>query len=239
MPNVNSSPRIRFFHIALRPPETKPSPSTAEPAPNPTRSSLDIFISCSTYRELTFISTSDSSPHVPCPPSPMHETRRLVEAASALSAFLQSRGVPHAFYGDALISLLAGQPLAAVRSFVVERQTFLTVCPPANLMHRARRESTSVPPRSRRSPLRGRFLNQLVALVRSVRSDFYLPLFRRPYLCFSLQSTRKIPPLHSPNRSRSCNAYSPTRTHSYPGFMMRSRSFLRGRRVHAASTRIR
>lgn len=50
----------------------------------------------------------------------MFETRRLVEAASALSTFLQTRGVPHAFYGDALISLLANQPLAAVCSPVVE-----------------------------------------------------------------------------------------------------------------------
>lgn len=57
----------------------------------------------------------------------MHETRRLVEAASALSAFLQTRGVPHAFYGDALVSLLANQPLAAVCLFVAERRTFLTV----------------------------------------------------------------------------------------------------------------
>lgn len=63
----------------------------------------------------------------------MHETRRLVEAASALSAFLQSRGIPHAFYGDVLISLLANQPLAAVRSFVADRQTFLTVYPPQQI----------------------------------------------------------------------------------------------------------
>ena len=82
-------------------------------------------------------------------PSLMHETRRLLEAASALSAFLKSRGIPHAFYGDVLISLLANQPLASVRSFVAGRRTFLTVySPPANFMHRTRRDSTSVPPRS-------------------------------------------------------------------------------------------
>jgi hypothetical protein len=57
----------------------------------------------------------------------MHETRRLVEAASALSNFLQTRGVPHAFYGDVLISLLANQPLAAVRSLHAERRMSLTV----------------------------------------------------------------------------------------------------------------
>lgn len=61
----------------------------------------------------------------------MYETRRLVEAASALSAFLKTRGIPHAFYGDALISLLANQPLASVRSFVARRQTLLTACSPS------------------------------------------------------------------------------------------------------------
>lgn len=85
----------------------------------------------------------------------MHETRRLVEAASALSAFLQSRGIPHAFYGDVLVSLLAGQPLAAVRSFAAGRRTFLTVCPLENCMHRSRRGTTSVPPRSGCPTFRG------------------------------------------------------------------------------------
>jgi len=61
----------------------------------------------------------------------MHETRRLVEAASALSAFLKTRGVPHAFYGDVLIALLANQPLASVRSLVTGRQPFLTACSPS------------------------------------------------------------------------------------------------------------
>ncbi|KAF9788139.1 hypothetical protein BJ322DRAFT_1106156 [Thelephora terrestris] len=53
----------------------------------------------------------------------MHETRRLLEAASALSAVLQTRGVPHAFYGDVLISLLANQPLAAQISCIVQGGT--------------------------------------------------------------------------------------------------------------------
>ena len=94
-------------------------------------------------------------PNVPCPPPAMHETRRLVEAASALSAFLQTRGVPHAFYGDVLISLLANQPLAAVRSLVAEHRMFLTLCPPANFMYRAGRDTTSVPPRSGCPPFYG------------------------------------------------------------------------------------
>jgi hypothetical protein len=54
-----------------------------------------------------------------------------------------------------------------------------------------------------------------------------------------LQPTREIPSLHSPNRSKSGNAYFPARTHLSPGLIMRSRSFLRGRRVHVASTRTR
>lgn len=73
------------------------------------------------------------SPCLSCPLPPMHETRRLVEAASALSAFLQTRGVPHAFHGDILISLLANQPLASVRLFVAEHRTFLTVCFPQQI----------------------------------------------------------------------------------------------------------
>lgn len=95
----------------------------------------------------------------------MYETRRLVEAASALSALLHARGVPHAFYGDVLISLLANQPLAAVRLFVAGRRTFLMLFPSANFMYRARWDPTPVPARSRRPPLRGRFLNHLIALV--------------------------------------------------------------------------
>ncbi|KAF8632054.1 hypothetical protein AX15_002076 [Amanita polypyramis BW_CC] len=40
----------------------------------------------------------------------MSETKRLLEAASALSELLRIRGVPHAFHGSALTSLLANVP---------------------------------------------------------------------------------------------------------------------------------
>ena len=104
-------------------------------------------------------------PNVPCPPPAMHETHRIVEAASAHSAFLQTRWVPHAFYGDVLISLLANQPLAAVRPLVTEHRMFLTLCPPVNFMYRARRDTTSVPPGSGCPPFHGLFLNHLDVLV--------------------------------------------------------------------------
>jgi len=42
----------------------------------------------------------------------MHETRRLLEAASALSRALQASSVPHAFHGNVLIALLANDILA-------------------------------------------------------------------------------------------------------------------------------
>jgi len=37
----------------------------------------------------------------------MHETRRLVEAAAALSLILRNRGIPHAFYGNIVSAVLA------------------------------------------------------------------------------------------------------------------------------------
>ena len=40
----------------------------------------------------------------------MHETRRLVEAAAALSLLLQNPGIPHAFYGNVVSALLANTP---------------------------------------------------------------------------------------------------------------------------------
>ncbi len=45
----------------------------------------------------------------------MSETRRLLEAAHALSVLLRSRGVPHAFYGSALTAALANHPHSDVR----------------------------------------------------------------------------------------------------------------------------
>lgn len=40
----------------------------------------------------------------------MHETRRLVEAAAALSLVLRNRGIPHAFYGNVISAVLGNTP---------------------------------------------------------------------------------------------------------------------------------
>ncbi|KAL4247238.1 hypothetical protein ABKN59_008732 [Abortiporus biennis] len=40
----------------------------------------------------------------------MHETRRLLEAAAALSQLLRSAGVPHAFHGSVLNAVLSNSP---------------------------------------------------------------------------------------------------------------------------------
>ncbi|KAF8886470.1 hypothetical protein CPB85DRAFT_1336383 [Mucidula mucida] len=50
----------------------------------------------------------------------MSETRRLLEAAHALSVLLRSRGVPHAFYGSALTAALANHPHSDEISCIVE-----------------------------------------------------------------------------------------------------------------------
>lgn len=43
---------------------------------------------------------------------PMSETRRLLEAAAALSTILRDAGIPHAFYGSVLTAVLANAPLS-------------------------------------------------------------------------------------------------------------------------------
>jgi len=45
----------------------------------------------------------------------MPETRRLLEAANALSHALRAHGVPHAFYGSLFVAVLANSPQADVR----------------------------------------------------------------------------------------------------------------------------
>ncbi|KAF5318533.1 hypothetical protein D9619_010887 [Psilocybe cf. subviscida] len=42
----------------------------------------------------------------------MHETRRLLEAATALSLLLRAASIPHAFYGSVLTAVLANSPLS-------------------------------------------------------------------------------------------------------------------------------
>lgn len=50
----------------------------------------------------------------------MHETRRLVEAAAALSLLLRNRGIPHAFYGNIVSAVLANSPWSDEISCIVE-----------------------------------------------------------------------------------------------------------------------
>lgn len=50
----------------------------------------------------------------------MSETRRLLEAASALSYLLHSSGVPHAFYGNFLTAVLSSAPHAHEIFCIVE-----------------------------------------------------------------------------------------------------------------------
>lgn len=40
----------------------------------------------------------------------VHETRRLLEAATALHALLAAAGIPHAFHGDFVVAVLANAP---------------------------------------------------------------------------------------------------------------------------------
>lgn len=55
----------------------------------------------------------------------MHETRRLLEAATALSQQLRAAGVPHAFHGTVLNAVLSNAPLCDVRSLFLSPCIFL------------------------------------------------------------------------------------------------------------------
>lgn len=59
----------------------------------------------------------------------MHETRRFVEAAAALSQALQARGVPHAFHGNIMLSLLSNDALAEVSLFTGSSILIYPLCP--------------------------------------------------------------------------------------------------------------
>lgn len=50
----------------------------------------------------------------------MHETRRLLEAATALSLLLRNASIPHAFYGSFLTAVLATSPFSDDISCIVQ-----------------------------------------------------------------------------------------------------------------------
>lgn len=60
-----------------------------------------------TYYDLHLTSTLSSI----LPPK-MHETRRLLEAATALSLLLRNASIPHAFYGSVVTAVLATSPFS-------------------------------------------------------------------------------------------------------------------------------
>ena len=76
----------------------------------------------------------------------MPETRRLVEAVNALSRNLREHGIAHAFYGGAMVSLLANASQADVMSTLINADTRLMLI----------------------TPLSGSFLYRLKTIVRSV-----------------------------------------------------------------------
>jgi hypothetical protein len=55
--------------------------------------------------------------HPPPQKKKMHETRRLLEAATALSLLLQNASIPHAFYGSVLTAVLATSPFSDASIF--------------------------------------------------------------------------------------------------------------------------
>ncbi|CAK5272144.1 unnamed protein product [Mycena citricolor] len=80
------------------------------------------FISCPWLDR----SSSTPSPPIPCPsvidhPGPlMSDTRRLIEAAAALSQLLRAQDIPHAFHGTVLIAALTNSPVCDEIYCIVE-----------------------------------------------------------------------------------------------------------------------
>jgi len=57
------------------------------------------------------------STNFPFPPLTMHETHRLVDAASTLSTLLRTKGIPHAFYGNIVTAVLSKSAFSDVVMF--------------------------------------------------------------------------------------------------------------------------
>lgn len=71
----------------------------------------------------------------------MHETRRLLEAATALSLLLRTASIPHAFYGSVLTAVLANSPLsdASIYHYRLKLHLQLARRPSGNLLYCRRR----------------------------------------------------------------------------------------------------
>lgn len=75
----------------------------------------------------------------------MTETRRILEAASALSRLLVASRVPHAFYGSIFTAVLANSPQCNVSELQIKLYHVIIPLLQGNLLHR-RRWTTSNPP---------------------------------------------------------------------------------------------
>ena len=58
----------------------------------------------------------------------MHETQRLLDAASALSMHLRERGIPHAFHGSILTAALSKSPFGDASVFPSSCNMFSNLC---------------------------------------------------------------------------------------------------------------
>lgn len=90
----------------------------------------------------------------------LQETRRLLEAATALHSLLLAAGVPHAFHGDFVVAVFANAPLCNVGylpPFNLLR-TPLTLGP-GNILHRRGRNHSPLPSRSTSMCIKRRHVN--------------------------------------------------------------------------------
>jgi hypothetical protein len=142
----------------------------------------------------------------------MPETRRLLEAASALSHTLRAHGVPHAFHGSLFVAVLTNSPQADVRHFFLSRFSPASFVPGLTAsgdlitvqeIFCIVEGGSAHPFRRVRQALTG---NADLSITPSPWSNRYnLMRFRlqRDTILLSDVSTQapcKIPPLHPPNR---------------------------------------
>ena len=64
----------------------------------------------------------------------MHETKRLLDAAAALSSVLKDKGIPHAFYGSVLRAVVSNSPFSDASRFS-SPEIILTNYTPGDFLH--------------------------------------------------------------------------------------------------------
>jgi hypothetical protein len=75
----------------------------------------------------------------------MSDTRRLLEAANALSQLLRQHSIAHAFHGSIFTAVLSDNPRCDVRHLSSVRRPHTDVAP-GNILYRRRRLYAPVPP---------------------------------------------------------------------------------------------